>query len=291
MPTFDTPEPISAAIDSSSATSAHRQRPRRHRRRRAPERRDQRAGRPGRRADPGRATRPASADQGAEAAALGLFGKTGSSTSPRLPAGSRRARRASVGGVPLPGQLGDCRVKTSRRRRPARPDRPARPGHRRRRDRRGPGRGPRRGHHRLRQDPRAPDRRHGRAQELQRRHWIGEVAGDLRANAANGDVTVDHAAPTSPPAPPTATSGSARSSAARPRSRPPSARSRSASTRAPPPGSTCTRRSARCATSWTPSDGPGPADETVEVHARTSFGDIVIRRAVNSPDTRKETSE
>jgi len=26
-------------------------------------------------------------------------------------------------------------------------------------------------------------------------------------------------------------------------------------------------------------DGPAPAEETVEVHARTSYGDIVIRRA------------
>jgi len=27
------------------------------------------------------------------------------------------------------------------------------------------------------------------------------------------------------------------------------------------------------------SDGPGPSDQTVEVRARTSYGDIVIRRS------------
>jgi Putative adhesin len=109
--------------------------------------------------------------------------------------------------------------------------------------------------------------------------WIGEVTGDLRVNAANGSITVDHA------------SGDV------------DARSANGDVRV----GGVTRGSATLKTSMgeievgiqagtaarldvhtqfgrihnqlDSSDGPGPSDQTVEVSARTSYGDIVIRRS------------
>ena len=50
---------------------------------------------------------------------------------------------------------------------------------------------PRRGHGRLGRRARARARRQRGDQELQRRHWVGVAGGDLRLNAANGSIAVD----------------------------------------------------------------------------------------------------
>jgi hypothetical protein len=109
--------------------------------------------------------------------------------------------------------------------------------------------------------------------------WVGEVSGDLRCNAANGDITIDRAL-----------AGVA-------------ARTANGAVRI----GEVVRGSVELGTSYGElevgiregtaalldlrsqfgnvrsslegSDGPGPSDETVEVRARTSFGDIVIRRS------------
>jgi DUF4097 and DUF4098 domain-containing protein YvlB len=109
--------------------------------------------------------------------------------------------------------------------------------------------------------------------------WVGEVSGDLRVNAANGSISVDHA------------------------SADVSARTANGDVRI----GGVTRGSATLKTSFgeievgiqagtaarldvhtqfgrihnhlDASDGPGPSDQTVEVSARTSYGDIVIRRS------------
>jgi DUF4097 and DUF4098 domain-containing protein YvlB len=112
--------------------------------------------------------------------------------------------------------------------------------------------------------------------------WIGEVKGDLRCNAANGDITVDRAL------------GAV------------SARTANGAVRI----GEVVRGSVELGTAYgelevgiragtaalldvrsqfgsvrnslTASDGPHPSDSTVEVRARTSFGDIVIRRSDRS---------
>jgi Putative adhesin len=109
--------------------------------------------------------------------------------------------------------------------------------------------------------------------------WVGEVTGDLRCNAANGDITVDRAG-----------AGV-------------SAKTANGAVRI----GEVVRGSVDLATSYgelevgiragtaalldlrsqfgsvhnslVASDGPETTDQTVEVHARTSFGDIVIRRS------------
>ena len=109
--------------------------------------------------------------------------------------------------------------------------------------------------------------------------WIGEVSGDLRVNAANGSISVDHA------------------------NADVNARSANGDVRV----GGVTRGSASLKTSMgeievgigagtaarldvhtqfgrihnqlDSSDGPGASDQTVEVTARTSYGDIVIRRS------------
>jgi DUF4097 and DUF4098 domain-containing protein YvlB len=109
--------------------------------------------------------------------------------------------------------------------------------------------------------------------------WIGEAAGDLRVNAANGSISVDHA------------------------NADVNARSANGDLRV----GGVTRGTASLKTSFgeidvgigagtaarldvhtqfgrihnhlDSSDGPGPSDQTVEVSARTSYGDIVIRRS------------
>ncbi len=116
-------------------------------------------------------------------------------------------------------------------------------------------------------------------QELQRRH-LGRrgrrrAAGEVRPTAASPSTG---RTPASPRRPPTATSGWARSCAARSCSRPGSATSRSASARARPPGSTSARPPAGCTTRSTAADAPESSTETVEVRGRTSLGNIVIRR-------------
>jgi len=109
--------------------------------------------------------------------------------------------------------------------------------------------------------------------------WVGEVAGDLRVNAANGSISVDHAK-----------SGV-------------DARTANGDVRV----GGLTRGSASLKTSFgqieigihagtaarldvhtqfgridnhmDASDGPGPSGQTLDVNARTSYGDIVIRRS------------
>jgi hypothetical protein len=109
--------------------------------------------------------------------------------------------------------------------------------------------------------------------------WVGEVSGDLRVNAANGSISVDHASADI------------------------NARTANGDVRI----GGVTRGSASLKTSFgeieigihdgtaarldvhtqfgrihnhlDASDGPGPSDQTVEVSARTSYGDIVIRRS------------
>lgn len=112
--------------------------------------------------------------------------------------------------------------------------------------------------------------------------WVGEIGGDLRVNAANGTISVDHAG------------GGV------------SARTSNGDIRV----GEVTRGSATLKTSFgeieiglrsgtaalldvhtqfgrvvnqlAASDGPGSSAETAEVHARTSYGDIVIRRSVTA---------
>ena len=152
MPTFDTPEPITATIDvvvgdvriSASDRGDHR-------RRGAPERRVQRRGRQGRRADPRRVRGRRAAGQGAEAALLARRSGGGSvDVTIELPAGSH------VHGA---GQLADFRCDGRARRlpdqdrprsHPARRRRHAEPEERHRRHQRRPRDGPRRGHDRVR---------------------------------------------------------------------------------------------------------------------------------------------
>jgi DUF4097 and DUF4098 domain-containing protein YvlB len=109
--------------------------------------------------------------------------------------------------------------------------------------------------------------------------WFGEVKGDLRCNAANGDITVDRAL------------GAV------------AAKTANGAVRI----GEVVRGSIELGTSYgelevgisegtaalldvrsqfgsvrnslAASDGPGPSDQRVELRARTSFGDIVIRRS------------
>src|SRR4249919_294220 len=109
--------------------------------------------------------------------------------------------------------------------------------------------------------------------------WVGEVAGDLRVNAANGNISIDHADADI------------------------NARTANGDVRI----GGVTRGSATLKTSFgeievgihagtaarldvhtqfghirnqmDASDGPAPSDQTVEVRARTSYGDIVIHRS------------
>jgi DUF4097 and DUF4098 domain-containing protein YvlB len=109
--------------------------------------------------------------------------------------------------------------------------------------------------------------------------WLGEVTGDVRCNAANGDITVDRAHATVGA---TTAHGDVRiGEVVRGAVRLVTAagelevgirqgtaalldvRSRFGSIRS----------------SLTAADAPAPSDTTVDVHARTSYGDIVIRRA------------
>jgi DUF4097 and DUF4098 domain-containing protein YvlB len=117
--------------------------------------------------------------------------------------------------------------------------------------------------------------------------WIGEVKGDLRCNSANGDITVDRAL------------GAV------------AAKTANGAVRI----GEVVRGSVELKTAYgelevgiregtaalldvrshfgnvrnalAASQGPEPSDQTVEVHARTSFGDIVIRRSPAAAGTRR----
>jgi Putative adhesin len=115
--------------------------------------------------------------------------------------------------------------------------------------------------------------------------WVGEVTGDLRCNAANGDITVDRAlagvgAKTA--------NGAVRIGEV--------VRGSVVLSTANGELEVGIREGTaalldvrsqfgRVRNSLAASDGPEPSDQTVEVRARTSYGDIVIRRSRPSPLT------
>ena len=119
--------------------------------------------------------------------------------------------------------------------------------------------------------------------------WVGEVAGDLRVNAANGSISVERA--NSDVGARTANGdvrvgGLTRGSASLKTSfgeievgiRPGTAARLDVHT-----------QFGRIHNQMDASGGPGPSDQTVEVSARTSYGDIVIRRSpVPAADSREE---
>jgi hypothetical protein len=109
--------------------------------------------------------------------------------------------------------------------------------------------------------------------------WVGEIAGDLRVNAANGSISVDRAK-----AGITASTANgdvrigdvARGSA--------SLKTSFGEIEIGIHAGTAARldvhtQFGRVHNQMEAADGPGPSDETVEVRARTSYGDIVIRRS------------
>jgi DUF4097 and DUF4098 domain-containing protein YvlB len=108
--------------------------------------------------------------------------------------------------------------------------------------------------------------------------WVGEITGDLRVNAANGNISVDHAK-----AGVTASTANgdirigevAHGSASLKTSLGEIEVGVQAGTAARLDVST---QFGRVHNHLDAADGPEPADETVEVRARTSYGDIVIRR-------------
>ena len=109
--------------------------------------------------------------------------------------------------------------------------------------------------------------------------WVGEVAGDLRVNAANGNISVDHA------------NADVNASTANGDVRVGGIRRGSASLKTSfgeievgIQAGTAARLDVHTEfghirNRMDASEGPGPSDETVEVRARTSYGDIVIHRS------------
>jgi len=109
--------------------------------------------------------------------------------------------------------------------------------------------------------------------------WVGEVTGDLRCNAANGDISVDRAlgAVTAKTANGAVRIGEVVRGAVEISTangqlevgiREGSAALLDAHS-----------HFGSVRNSLTPTDGPQPSDQTVEVRARTSYGDIVVRRS------------
>ena len=109
--------------------------------------------------------------------------------------------------------------------------------------------------------------------------WVGEVAGDLRVNAANGNISVDHA------------NADVNASTANGDVRVGGVRRGSASLKTSfgeievgIQAGTAARLDVHTEfghirNQMDASEGPGPSDQTVEVRARTSYGDIVIHRS------------
>ena len=281
MPTFDTPEPISAMVelvvgdvritasDRDDTVVEVRPSDESHERRRAR-----------RRADPGRVRRRPAPRQTPKQRSLSLFGKPGSiDVTIELPTGSQVHGDASVAAFRLRRPSRRVPGQDSRRRHPARADRPARGEHRRRRHRGGPGGGPGRGQHRVRPGAAGRDRRHSRDQELQRRQL--DRRGRRRPAGQRGQRR------------------HLRRPRGRRRQRQHRQRRRPGRRRHPRLGLTQDRlgeievgiragtaarldvhtQFGRVHNQLDVTDGPGPSDQTVEVRARTSYGDIVIRRA------------
>jgi Toastrack DUF4097 len=118
--------------------------------------------------------------------------------------------------------------------------------------------------------------------------WIGEVTGDLRARTANGDITVGHAA--------ASLTASTACGDVRVREIVRGAASLRTSYGEIEIGirnGTAARldvstKFGRVHNDLAASAGPGSATETADVHASTSYGDIVIRRAGQSPTPSQE---
>jgi DUF4097 and DUF4098 domain-containing protein YvlB len=109
--------------------------------------------------------------------------------------------------------------------------------------------------------------------------WVGDVTGDLRMNAANGDISVDHADASVVAS--TANGGIrigevTRGSASLKTSFGEIEIGIRAGTAARLDVAT---QFGRVHNELAAADSPEPSDETVEVRARTSYGDIVIRRS------------
>lgn len=109
--------------------------------------------------------------------------------------------------------------------------------------------------------------------------WVGEVKGDLRCNSANGDITVDRAL--GAVAAKTANGAVRIGEVVRGSVDLGTAYGElEVGIREGTAAMLDVRSSyGSVRNSLTASDGPGPSDQTVEVRARTSFGDIVIRRS------------
>ena len=281
MPTFDTPKPISATIDlglgdvritagdrATTVVDVRPSDPSNDEDTRAAER------------DPDRLRGRAAADQGAEAALSGCPAATADrSTSPsscppaRTSAAARRPRTSAATGA-----LGTCRIKiglgdieveqaatcTSRAGPATSPSttRPAPPSSRR-----------------IRRGARARARRRRRDQELQRRH-VGRRGRPATCASTPPTAASPSTSPTrtSSPRPPTATSGWARSSAARSRSRPHIGDLEVGIREGTAAWLDVSARAGKVHNALTAADAPGPPTERVEVRARTSVGDVVIRR-------------
>ena len=109
--------------------------------------------------------------------------------------------------------------------------------------------------------------------------WVGEVAGDLRVNSANGSISADHA---SAGINATTANGDVRIGGITRGSA--SLKTSMGEIEVGIQAGTAARldvhtQFGRVHNHLDASDGPGPSDQTAEVSARTSFGDIVIRRS------------
>ncbi len=114
--------------------------------------------------------------------------------------------------------------------------------------------------------------------------WVGEIGGDLRANAANGDISVDRALADVTAA---TANGDVRVGEV--------VRGSASLTTACGriefgiPSGTAARLDVhtsfgRVRNQLDTAEGPAPSDETVDVRARTSYGDIVIRRSTRNEE-------
>jgi hypothetical protein len=118
--------------------------------------------------------------------------------------------------------------------------------------------------------------------------WVGEVAGDLRVSAANGSISVDHAnagVNASTANGDVRVGGVTRGSA--------SLKTSFGEIEVGIRAGTAARldvhtQFGRIRNQLDASDGPGPSDETAEVRARTSYGDIVIHRSESPHGSGKE---
>ncbi|MEJ3746802.1 DUF4097 family beta strand repeat-containing protein [Actinomycetes bacterium KLBMP 9797] len=211
---------------------------------------------------------------------LGLFGKPGSiRVTVALPAGSHLRGEASVGALHCTGPLGECRVKISAGdvyvERAAAADLTSGAGA-------------------VSADVVAGDaelstgsgrirvRQIGGTARIKNSNgdtWVGEVAGDLRASAANGHIRVDRAHGSV-----NATSANGDLHAGDLVRGTTSLRTSAGEIEIGIHSGTAARldvstKFGRVENQLAATDRPEPSDETLDVRASTSFGDIVIRRA------------